>query len=162
MTDASANDLMTPRPPGEARYAQYVLPGETNNHGTLFGGTLLQWMDKVAAIAAMRFCQRQCVTASLESLDFRRPIHAGSLVEIVAQVIYTGRTSMIVQLEVYTERLDGQRYLCTHGYFSLVAVDDAGRPAPIPPLLVEGEAAEAAWRVGETIRARAAARRAGD
>lgn len=159
MTDLTPN--LEPRPAREARYAQYVLPGETNNYGSLFGGTLLQWMDKIAAIAAMRFCQQPCVTASLESLDFRRPIHAGALVEIIARVIFTGRTSMIVQTEVYTEELDGTRDLCTHGYFSLVAVDPNGRPAPIPPLLVEGEAAEAAWREGELIRARAAARRSG-
>jgi len=78
---------------------------------------------------------------------------------VVARVIYAGRTSLIVQVEVYTEALAGDRHLCTSGYISMVAVDAAGRPAPVPPLLVEGEAAAAAWRAGEAIRARAAARR---
>lgn len=150
---------LPPRPAPAVHSAQHVLPGETNNYGSLFGGTLLQWMDKTAAIAAMRFCQRPCVTASLESLDFRRPIHAGALVEIIARVIYAGRTSMIVQVEVYTEELTGARDLCTHGYFSMVAVDATGRPAPIPPLLVEDAEAERLRATGAAIRAHATARR---
>jgi acyl-CoA hydrolase len=149
-----------PRLPAEARSVHVVLPGDTNNHGGLFGGTLLQWMDKTAAIAAMRFCQRAVVTASLEGIDFRQPIHVGAMVEIIAQVIYTGRTSLVVQVAVYREHLDGERLLCTSGFFSLVAVDDQDRPTPVPPLLVAGEAAQAAWSEGEAIRTRAAARRA--
>ena len=148
-----------PRPPVEVRYAQLVLPGDTNNYGGLFGGTLLQWMDKTAAVAAMRFCGCAVVTASLESTDFRVPIHAGAVVELVARVIYTGRTSMIVEVEVYTEELGGESRLCTDGFFSMVAVDAEGRPTPVPPLLIEGEAAERRWRTGEAIRAHAAARR---
>jgi acyl-CoA hydrolase len=148
-----------PRPPVEVRYAQLVLPGDANHFGGLFGGTLLQWMDKTAAIAAVRFCRRDVVTASLESIDFRHPIHVGEIVELIARVIHTGRTALIVQVEVYREPLSGERQLCTSGYFSMVAVDAGGRPAPVPPLLVEGAAAERAWRAGEAIRARAAARR---
>ncbi len=150
-----------PRPPVEVRYAQLVLPGETNPYGSLFGGTLLQWMDKTAAIAAMRFCQLSVVTAALESLDFRQPIRVGEMVEMVARVIYTGRTSLIVAVEVFRERLDGDRTLCTSGYFSLVAIDAAGVPVPVPPLRVETANEQAAWRVGEAIRASADARRAG-
>jgi acyl-CoA hydrolase len=148
-----------PRPAVEVRYAQLVMPGDANNYGGLFGGTLLQWMDKTAAIAAVRFCRRAVVTASLESIDFRHPVRVGEMVELAARVIYAGRTSMIVQVEVYSEQLAGERQLCTSGYFSMVAVDADGHPAPVPPLLVEGEAAASAWREGEAIRARAAARR---
>jgi acyl-CoA hydrolase len=151
---------LAPRPPAEARYAQIVLPGDANNYGSLFGGALLQWMDKTAAIAAMRFSGRSVVTASLESIDFRLPIHVGAMVEVVAHVIYAGRTSMIIRVEVFTEELGGQRRLCTDGFFSMVAVDADGHPTPIPPLLVEGEAAARDWRTGERIRANAAARRA--
>ena len=63
----------TLRPDVEVRSVQTVLPGDTNPYGSLFGGMLLQWMDKMAAVTAMRFCRQPVVTASLESLDFRRP-----------------------------------------------------------------------------------------
>jgi acyl-CoA hydrolase len=140
----------------EVRSVQIVLPGHANPYSSLFGGTLLQWMDTTAAIAAMRFCQRSVLTASLESIDFRQPIHVGEMVEVVARAVYAGRTSVIVRVEVFREALAGDRDLCTSGYFSMVAVDSAGRPAPVPALLIEDEAA---WREGEAIRARAAARR---
>jgi acyl-CoA hydrolase len=148
-----------PRPPVEVRSAHLVLPGETNAHGTLFGGSLVQWMDQVAAIAAVRFCGRAVVTASLESIDFRRPVRVGAVVELIAAVIYSGRTSLIVRVAVYGEHPGSERVLCTTGYFSLVAVDAEGRPAPVPPLAVTGAAAERDWREGEAVRRRAAERR---
>lgn len=149
--------MTPPRAAPAARSARFVLPGDANHYGSLFGGTMLQWMDTTAAIAAMRFCQQPVLTASLESIDFRQPIHVGEMVDVVARAVYAGRTSVIVRVEVYRETLAGGRDLCTSGYFSMVAVDATGRPTPVPPLLVEDEAA---WREADAIRARAAARRA--
>ena len=102
-----------------------VLPGQTNNHGTMFGGEVLSMMDKAASIAALRFCRQQVVTASTERIDFRTPIHRGDLIDMVARVIYTGTTSMIVRIDAWAERaLIGERHWCTTGYYSMVSIGD--------------------------------------
>ena len=72
---------------------EHVLPGNTNMHGTMFGGDVLALMDKTAAIAALRFCRQPVVTASTERIDFRTPIRLGDIIEAHARVIHTGRTS---------------------------------------------------------------------
>lgn len=136
-----------------------VLPGQTNNHGTMFGGEVLAMMDKAAALAALRFCRQQVVTASTERIDFRTPIRRGDLIDMVARVIYAGTTSMIVRIDAWTERpLSGERHWCTTGYYSMVSVDDEGRPCPIPRLLVESEAEQADWEHGAKIKASIQAR----
>src|SRR5262245_52012911 len=107
----------------EVHRTDLVLPNQTNNFNTMFGGEVMAVMDKTAAIAALRFCRTPVVTASSERIDFRTPIHAGEIIEAVARVIYVGRTSMIVRVHIFAEHpLTGERRLCTTGYFSMVAV----------------------------------------
>jgi acyl-CoA hydrolase len=72
-----------------------VLPNQTNNHNTMFGGEVMALMDRAAGIAALQFCRKPVVTASSERIDFRTPIQAGEIIEAVARVIYVGRTSII-------------------------------------------------------------------
>ena len=138
---------------------EIVLPTNTNSHGTMFGGDVLALMDKTAAIAALRFCRQPVVTASTERIDFRTPIRLGDIIEARARVIHTGRTSMIVCIEVWDERpLTGERELCTTGYYSFVSIDDNGRPRAVPPLEVRTPEEEADWRHAEEIRAEIKAR----
>jgi uncharacterized protein (TIGR00369 family) len=137
----------------EVRMAEIVLPNQTNNFNTMFGGEVMALMDKAAAIAALRFCRQPLVTASSERIDFRTPIHAGEIIEAVARVIYVGRTSMIVRVHIFAEHpLEGERRMCTTGYFSMVAVAREGEARPVPRLLLPDEAARAEWAVGEEIR----------
>ena len=75
------------RPAPEVHITDIILPGQTNNHGTMFGGDVMAMMDKAAAIAALRFCRTTLVTASSERIDFRTPIHAGEIIEAIARVI---------------------------------------------------------------------------
>ena len=153
-------DPRTPQPTVEVVTVDHVLPGSTNTHGTMFGGEVLALMDKVAAIAALRFCRQPVVTASTERIDFRTPIRLGDIIEARARVIHTGRTSMMVCIEIWDERpLTGERELCTTGYCSLVSIDENGRPQPVPPLQVRTPAEEADWAHGEEIRAEIKARR---
>lgn len=134
----------TPRRADEVYIADHVLPNQTNNHGTMFGGDVLSLMDKAAGIAAVRFCRQPVVTASTERIDFRTPIQRGEIIEATAKVIYVGRTSLIVRIHIYAEHpLTGERRVCTTGYFSMVAVDADGKAVPVPRLLVEGEEAQA-------------------
>jgi acyl-CoA hydrolase len=137
----------------EIHVTDIVLPNQTNNFNTMFGGEVMAMMDKAAAIAGLRFCRQPLVTASSERIDFRTPIHAGEIIEAIARVIYVGRTSMIVRVHIYAEHpLKGDKRVCTTGYFSMVSVDPQGQPLPVPRLLLQDDAARAEWAIGEEIR----------
>ena len=119
----------------EARMIEMVFPGQTNHYGTLFGGQALALMDKAAFIAASRYARCTVVTRSSERVDFHVPVRQGQLVELLARVVSTGRTSITVEVKLYSEDiLTGERKLGTHGRFVLVAVDAAGQPARVLPL----------------------------
>jgi uncharacterized protein (TIGR00369 family) len=148
------------RPAPEIHVTDIVLPNQTNNFNTMFGGEVMALMDKAAAIAALRFCRRPLVTASSERIDFRTPIHAGEVIEAIARVIYVGRTSMITRVHIYAEHpIKGEKRVCTTGYFSMVAVDPQRQRLPVPRLLLEDDAARAEWAIGEEIRRAIDARR---
>jgi uncharacterized protein (TIGR00369 family) len=150
----------TARPAPEIRISDIVLPNQTNNFNTMFGGQVMALMDKAAAIAGLRFCRQPLVTASSERIDFRTPIHAGEIIEAIARVIFVGRTSMIVRVHIYAEHpLKGDKRVCTTGYFSMVSVDKQGHPIAVPRLLLEDDAARAEWALGEEIRRAIDARR---
>ena len=111
---------------------EIVFPDQTNHYGTLFGGHALRLMDKAAFVAASRFARRMVVTACSERVDFKAPVHHGSLVELIASVIATGRTSMTVSVDLFSEDLlSGQRQLCANGRFVLVALDEQGKPTTV-------------------------------
>ncbi|WP_240738255.1 acyl-CoA thioesterase [Deinococcus fonticola] len=134
--------LNPPRPyAGETRVTHVVFPGHTNHHGTLFGGDALAYMDSAAFIAATRYCRRKVVTRHLNALDFTRPIPQGTMVELVARVVKTGRTSMTVLVELFIEDMYSEkRQLGCTGEFVLVALGDDGQPTSVPPLKVSGHA----------------------
>lgn len=115
-----------------------VFPGDTNHHGTLFGGTGLALMDRVAFIAATRFGRAPFVTASCERIDFRQPARIGHIVEFSARPVKAGRRSLTVEVEMAAETIVGrQRHICTRGTFHMVAVpegEDAAHYA-LPELL---------------------------
>jgi acyl-CoA hydrolase len=115
---------------------QIVMPTHTNGvGGVLFGGTLMQWIDVCAAVAAMRHCGGAAVTASIDRLDFLVPIHVGDIVVLQAQVNFAARTSMEVGCRVETEDpRTGKRRYTTKAYLTFVALDASGRPRPIPPV----------------------------
>lgn len=109
-----------------------VLPGTTNHIDTLFGGQALEWMDELAFIVATRFCRQTVLTVSLDRTDFKIPIPAGSLVEMVGSIIKVGTTSMKVSVEMFVEDMySDRRESAIHGTFTLVAVDENRRPTPV-------------------------------
>lgn len=117
------------------RLVEMVFPEQTNHYGTLFGGQALALMDKAAFVVASRYARRTVVTASSEKCDFHVPVREGQLVELLARVIATGRTSMTVEVDLVSEDLlSGDRQLATRGRFVMVALDAHGRPAAVPPL----------------------------
>jgi acyl-CoA hydrolase len=125
----SSERIDTPR---EARLWEIVFPDHANHLGTLFGGQALAWMDKAAFIAATRHARRTVVTARSEQVDFHVPVRLGQLVELVARVVDSGRSSMQVEVELHTEDAQADtRELCTRGRFVMVALDDRGQPLPL-------------------------------
>ncbi|WCK04595.1 acyl-CoA thioesterase [Agrobacterium tumefaciens] len=122
------------------RLIDIVFPGDTNHHGTLFGGTGLALMDRVAFIAATRFGRAPFVTASCERIDFRQPARIGHIVEFTARPVKAGRRSLTVEVEMAAETIVGrQRHICTRGIFHMVAIpegEDAARYV-LPELLPE-------------------------
>lgn len=114
---------------------EIVFPDQTNHYGTLFGGHALRLMDKAAFVAASRYSRRTVVTARSEKVDFKNAVHHGDLIELTAQVVATGRSSMNVAVELYAEDLlSGKRLLCAQGQFVLVALDEEGNPTPVPKI----------------------------
>lgn len=117
---------------------EIVLPSDTNNLQTVFGGRVMSWIDIAAAISAARHCGRTAVTASMDDLHFLAPIKAGAIVVLQSQVNFTGSTSMEVGVEVFTEDVrTGERTIACHAFLTFVALDASGRPVPVPPVVPE-------------------------
>lgn len=114
------------------------MPQHANNLGHVFGGVVLAMMDKTAAVAAIRHARMTCVTASIDRVDFREPIHVGDLVVMRASVNYVGRSSMEVGVRVEAEDLlTGRRRHTNSCYLTFVAVDQSGRPVEVAALRPE-------------------------
>jgi acyl-CoA hydrolase len=120
--------------------SELMMPEHANNMGHVFGGVILSMMDKTAAIAAFRHSRAPVVTASIDRVDFREPIHPGDLIVMQASVNYAGRTSMEVGVRVEAEDLlTGRRRHTNSCYLTFVAVDRNGRPIEVPEVKPESE-----------------------
>lgn len=131
------NAVLEASPAGvtEARLIEIVFPDHTNHLGTLFGGQALAWMDKAAFVVATRYARRTVVTARSEQVDFRLPVKQGQLVELIARVVATGRSSMQVEVDLIAEDLlTGDSRLCTRGRFTMIALDAHGTPTAVVAL----------------------------
>jgi acyl-CoA hydrolase len=119
----------------------FMLPQDANNLGNVFGGVVMALVDKTAAVSAIRHARSTCVTASIDRVDFREPIHLGELVILKSSVNYVGRTSMEVGVRVEAEDLiTGVRRHTNSCYLTFVAVDETGCPREVPLLVPETEA----------------------
>ena len=132
---------------------ELVLPTHTNGLGTIFGGTVLAWIDVAAAMAAQRHARRVVVTASMEAVDFKAPIRLGHLVKLVARVVHVRRTSMMVFVEVTAEDpLTGDSIEAVSAHVTFVALDEAHRPAEVPGLMLETDEDKERSREASAIR----------
>jgi acyl-CoA hydrolase len=134
--------MKTTKTPSESavEMREMVMPNHTNPQNTVFGGTVMGWIDIAAAMVAARHCGRPVVTAHIDDIDFIAPIKVGYHVLIQASLNYVGRTSMIVGVKVTSENpYTGERRTTTKAYLTFVALDDLGRPVEVPGLKVETE-----------------------
>lgn len=145
----------TRKTPGESRsmVSELLMPQHVNNLGHVFGGVILSMVDRAAAVAAMRHAGRACVTVSIDRVDFREPVYSGELVTCSAQVNYVGRTSMEIGVRVEAENLiDGTRRHTTTCYLTFVAINEDGRPVPVPRLELMTDDERQRFREGERRR----------
>lgn len=116
----------------ETRLFKAVFPNTTNHYDTLFGGTAMQLMDETAFIAATRFSRQRMVTVSSDRIDFKKPIPAGTIVELVGKGTYIGSTSLKVRVEIFIEQMySDAREKAVTGEFTFVAIDENKRPVKI-------------------------------
>ena len=116
----------------ETHVFKVVFPNTTNHYDTLFGGNALQIMDEVAFIAATRFSRKRMVTVSTSQIDFKKPIPADTIIEVVGQITRVGRTSVDVLVEIYKEEMyNYSREKAIEGTFTFVALDQDKKPTPV-------------------------------
>ena len=130
-----------------------VRPEHLNGSGRLFGGRLMEWIDEVAGLVAMRHAQSNVITASVDNLKFIRGVYQGDLLVLIGKMTYVGHTSMEVRVDTYVETLDDMRRPVNRAYLVQVAVDQKDKPVRVPGLIVETESEKAEWEAG--IRRRA-------
>jgi acyl-CoA hydrolase len=131
---------MQPRPAAESRsiLVRWMGVTDANTAGFVHGGTVMKLCDEVAGIAAIRHCRRRVVTAGADRMAFLHPVHVGELLHLSAMVNAAWHTSMEVGVRVVAENpLTGESRQTNSAYLTMVAVDDAGRPVAVPPLLAE-------------------------
>ena len=116
----------------ETHLFKAVFPNTTNHYDTLFGGSAMHLMDEVAFITATRFSRQKMVTVSSDKIDFKKPIPAGTIVELIGTVTGVGNTSLKVKIDVFIEEMySDSREKAITGMFTLVAVDEHKRPVPV-------------------------------
>jgi len=127
-----------------------MTPDMANFSGKVHGGALLNWLDRVAFSLASRYSGRYAVTLSVDQVTFKQPIHVGELVRFSAAVNHTGRSSMEIGIRVEAENItSGTRRHTNSCYFTMVAVDEDGRPAEVPTLVPHGALEKHRWRAAE-------------
>jgi acyl-CoA hydrolase len=132
---------------------EYVLPQHANVAGTVFGGQIMAWVDLCAAICAQRHSGQPCVTAFVDDLLFKRPVHVGQVVRLRAQVTATFRTSMEIDVAVTGEdTITGEEWPTVECRVTFVAMGAERKPTPVPPLLLETDADHAAQAAAEERR----------
>lgn len=120
---------------------EFILPTHTNALGGVFGGQIMAWMDLCAAICAQRHTGQLVTTAGIDDLSFDRPIKVGQVAQIRARVTAAFKSSVEIAVQVDGEDAPtGERWPCVSAYLTFVAVDAAGKPTLVPPLLAESDA----------------------
>ncbi|MDP2977082.1 MAG: acyl-CoA thioesterase [Anaerolineales bacterium] len=139
-------DNLPPKPMRASRItiAQLMQLEQANLLGNVHGGWIMKLVDEAGALASMRHAQQRVVTVAIDQMVFRQPIRIGDLVSLTAEVTYTGRTSMEVEVQVVAENpITGERTHTNTAYLVYVALDEDGKPVPVPPLIAENPAEKA-------------------
>lgn len=130
---AEEGDLSPTEPRGELTVRLIAMPADTNANGDIFGGWVLSQMDQAGGIAGVERAKGRVVTIAVEAMTFIRPVRVGDVLCVYTEVERVGRSSMRIHVEAWARRFGAHiREKVTDGVFTFVAVDEAGRPRPIP------------------------------
>ena len=122
-------------PRGQLAIRTIAMPADTNANGDIFGGWVMSRMDQAGGIAGVERAQGRVVTVKVDSMTFISPMKVGDVLEVYSEVESVGRTSMKIHIEAWAQRFrTHRRDKVTDATFTFVAVDDSGRPRPVPPL----------------------------
>lgn len=122
-------------PHGELTVRTIAMPADTNANGDIFGGWVMSRMDQAGGIAGVDRTGGRVVTVAVESMTFIRPVRVGDVLSVYTKVGRIGRTSMEIRIEAWVDRfLSRAREKVTEATFTFVAIDDLGKPRPIPQL----------------------------
>ncbi|MCB1215592.1 MAG: acyl-CoA thioesterase [Deltaproteobacteria bacterium] len=132
-----------------AEFTHLVLPPDTNALGTIFGGRIMEWVDIAAAIVSQRHCRTTAVTASIDELHFIHPVRLGDIVILKVSVNYVHKSSMEIGVSVEAEDpRSGLRRQTSSAFLTFVALDEAGKPTPVPPLILETQEDQKRFEAG--------------
>ena len=124
------------QPPSDKELVLKVIPmpADTNSNGDIFGGWVMAQVDLAGAVLPARHVKGRMATVAVNQFVFKQPVKVGDILSFHAEVTRVGTTSVTVQVEVYAERFgaQGQYVKVTEASLTYVAIDDAGRPRPIP------------------------------
>jgi len=137
---------LSPKPMRASRItiAQLMQPEHANNLGNVHGGWIMKLVDEAGALACMRHSQHRVVTVAMDQMTFRQPIRIGDLVILNAEVTYTGRTSIEVEVQVVAENpITGEQTHTNTAYLVYVALGEDGKPVPVPLLRADNPAEKA-------------------
>ena len=151
---AKQRNPMKPRKVSDSQLEMiyHVRPEHLNGAGRLFGGKLVEWMDELSALVAIRHCRKDVTTVAIDNLRFMCPAYQKDMVVLIGRITHVGTTSMEVRVDVYIEDLNGMRHPINRAYFSVVAMDENERPVEVPGIIIETEAQRAEWEAGEKRR----------
>lgn len=136
-----------------AEFQHLVLPPDINAMGTIFGGRIMEWIDKGAAIVAMRHCRSVAVTASMDALNFYSPVYLGDIVILKTCVNYVHRSSMEIGVRVESEDpKTGLRRHTSSAYLTFVSLDDNHKPTPVPELVLNTVETKRRFEAGKKRR----------
>jgi len=120
--------------------SELMLPSHSNFSGKIHGGYILSLLDQIAFACASKFSGTYCVTASVDTVDFLKPIEVGELVTMKASINYVGKSSMVVGIRVEAENIrNGKIKHCNSSYFTMVAKDDTGKSVKVPGLIIDSK-----------------------
>jgi len=118
---------------GELTIQTLAMPNDTNANGDIFGGWLVSQMDLAAGVLAKKLSRGRATTVAIHSMTFLKPVQVGDLVSCHVELKKIGRTSMTIDVEAWSEKLaTGEKYCVTEGTFIFVALDENGKPRPLP------------------------------
>ncbi|PKD16971.1 thioesterase [Salegentibacter salinarum] len=120
--------------------SELMLPSHSNFNGKIHGGYVLSLMDRIAFACASKHSGAYCVTASVDTVDFLKPIEIGELVTMKASVNYVGNSSMVIGIRVEAENIrTGEKKHCNSSYFTMVAKAEDGKSLQVPGLILTNE-----------------------